>query len=170
MGTAYEIKVAQSPMPAGDLSLCQQSLEGDMLRCISVVLTATLFVGGVFAQEKAPATVATAEEKQMSTRAGLRGVWKVTEQSSRVPGEGWTAITPNVSLYVFTEKHYSYMFTIGAGPRRLFAGGPNKPTDAEKVGHTIRSSPPRAATCCQGQLSPSTQSFTRTRMRCPGNL
>ena len=105
-----------------------------MLRCISVVLTATLFVVGAFAQEKRPATVATAEEKQMSTRAGLRGVWKVTEQSSRVPGEGWTAITPNVSLYVFTEKHYSYMFTIGAGPRRLFAGGPNKPTDAEKVG------------------------------------
>jgi len=105
-----------------------------MLRCISVVLTAAFFAAGAFAQEKRLANAATAEEKQTSARASLRGVWKVTELLSKAPGEGWRAGTPNSSLYIFTEKHYSYMFATGAGPRRLFAGDPNKPTDVEKVG------------------------------------
>lgn len=105
-----------------------------MLRCVSVVLTAAFLAAGAFAQENRPANAATAEGKQTTARASLRGVWKVTEVLSRAPGEGWMAVTPNVSLYIFTEKHYSYMFVTGAGPRRLFAGDPNKPTDAEKVG------------------------------------
>ena len=91
-------------------------------------------MSGAFTQEKSPANAATAEDKQTLVRASLRGVWKVTELSSRAAGADWTAVTPNVSLYIFTEKHYSYMFATGAGPRRLFVGDPNKPTDAEKVG------------------------------------
>ena len=42
--------------------------------------------------------------------------------------------TPSTSLYIFTDKHFSYMYTLGTGPRRLFSGDPNRPTDAEKVG------------------------------------
>jgi hypothetical protein len=66
--------------------------------------------------------------------AGLRGVWKVTEVSVRRPSEDWTRTTPGASLYIFTDKHYSYTFATAAGPRRLFAGDPNSPTDAEKAG------------------------------------
>src|SRR5438128_9311417 len=105
-----------------------------MLRCISVILAAVCFAAGVSAQEKRAADAATAKAKQTPARAGLRGVWKVTELSSRAPGADWTAVTPNVSLYIFTEKHYSYMFAAGVGARRLFSGDPNKPTEAEKVG------------------------------------
>ena len=104
-----------------------------MLRCVSVVLTAELFAAGAFAQDHRPANAATTEERQTPVRASLRGVLKVTELLSRAPGEGWVPVTPNLSLYIFTETHYSYMFTTGAGPRRLFAGDPIKPTDAEKV-------------------------------------
>lgn len=64
----------------------------------------------------------------------LEGVWKIVEVSSRVAGADWTAGTPPYSsVYIFTPKHYSYMFASGAGPRRLFAGNPNRPSDAEKV-------------------------------------
>lgn len=105
-----------------------------MLRFISAVLTAASVAAVAFAQEHRPANAATTDERQTSVPASLRGVWKVTELLSRAPGEGWMAVTPNLSLYIFTEKHYSYMFATGAGPRRLFAGDPNKPTDAEKVG------------------------------------
>jgi len=103
-----------------------------MLRCISVVLTAVFFAAGAFAQDTRLPNTATAEEKKSSARDSLRGVWKVTELLSRAPEEGWTAVTTNSSLYIFTEKHYSYMFA--TGQRRLFAGDPNRPTDAEKVG------------------------------------
>lgn len=63
----------------------------------------------------------------------LEGVWRVIEQSSRTPGEAW-AVTPVPyrSLYLFTDTHYSYMFTRSA-PRPPFAGDPNNPSDAEKV-------------------------------------
>jgi hypothetical protein len=110
-----------------------RSLGGAMFRYSSVVLTTLFFAVGGFAQETPPANAAIAEEKQKSARASLRGVWKVTELLTRVPGETWTTITPNISLYIVTEKHYSYMFVTGAGPRRLFAGDPNKPTDADKA-------------------------------------
>jgi hypothetical protein len=102
-----------------------------MLRFASVSLAAAFLVGA-FAPETRPARAATPEEPP--TPASLRGVWRVSELSSRAPGEAWVPVTPNVSLYIFTERHYSYMFATGAGPRRLFAGDPNKPTDADKVG------------------------------------
>ena len=77
---------------------------------------------------------AAAEAKPTSMPASLRGVWKVTELSSRPIGGEWATLPLNGSLYIFTEKHYSYMFAPGSAPRRRFAGDPNKPSDAEKVG------------------------------------
>jgi hypothetical protein len=68
-----------------------------------------------------------------STSSGIVGVWKVTQLLSRVPGENWTTVSPQQSLYIFTKHHYSYMYTLGKGARPLFAGDPNKPTDAEMV-------------------------------------
>jgi hypothetical protein len=68
-----------------------------------------------------------------STSSGIVGVWKVTQLLSRVPGENWTTVSPQQSLYIFTKHHYSYMYTLGKGPRPLFAGDPNKPTDAGMV-------------------------------------
>jgi hypothetical protein len=76
----------------------------------------------------APATV------EHPFAVGLRGVWKVTEIAVRRSGEEWTRTTPGSSLYIFTEKHYSYTYATGDGPRRLFAGDPNSPTAAEKAG------------------------------------
>jgi hypothetical protein len=62
----------------------------------------------------------------------LRGVWRIIEQSSRTPGAAWTVAKPaHLSVYIFTRTHYSYMWT--PGPRVLFAGDPNRPTDAEKA-------------------------------------
>ena len=75
------------------------------------------------------AIAALAQEKERS----IVGVWKVTELLSRVPGENWTNISPQRSLYIFTKTHYSYMYTVGGGPRPLFAGDPNNPTDTEMV-------------------------------------
>jgi hypothetical protein len=80
------------------------------------------------------AMLASVHAEQTPARVGVRGVWKVTEVSVRRPGEAWTRTPSGASLYIFTEKHYSYTFAIGAGPRRLFAGDPNSPTDAEKAG------------------------------------
>jgi hypothetical protein len=91
-----------------------------MLRSVSVALIGAM--------------LAFAEVEQTPARAGVRGVWKVTEVSVRKPGENWIESTSGASLYIFTEKHYSYTFAIGTGPRRLFTGAPNNPTDAEKVG------------------------------------
>jgi uncharacterized protein (TIGR02145 family) len=65
--------------------------------------------------------------------ASLRGVWKVTELSSRTPGADWTRLPLTESLYIFTDKHYSYLFAPGTEPRRPFAADPNRPSDAEKV-------------------------------------
>jgi hypothetical protein len=63
----------------------------------------------------------------------IRGVWKVTELAWSTPDAAWEIRTPYVRQYIFTEKHYSYMYVPGPGPRKLFAGDPNRPTDAEKV-------------------------------------
>lgn len=93
-----------------------------MLRLVSVALVFALLAACAFAQEDSP-----------PQRAGLRGVWKVTELSTRKPGEEWKILPINGSVYIFTGKHYSYMFVPGAGPRRLHSGDPNKPSDAEKV-------------------------------------
>lgn len=105
-----------------------------MLRCISVVLIAAFFAAGAFTQEKPPANAAAAEKERTSERGNISGVWKVTELASRSTGADWEVRpTPYVSQYIFTEKHYSYMYVPGAGPRKLFVGDANKPTDAEKV-------------------------------------
>jgi hypothetical protein len=101
---------------------------------ISIVLV-VLLIGGHVAQ------VATTEQSSNAAvgvrarfRSPLEGVWKVLEVSSRVPGADWTVATPPyLSVYIFTPRHYSYMFAPGVGPRRLFAGDPNRPSDAEKV-------------------------------------
>jgi hypothetical protein len=88
-----------------------------MLYCVSLVLVMAFSAAGASAQD---------------TR--LRGVWKVTELASRAPGADWEVrTTPYLSQYIFTEKHYSYMYVPGAGPRKVIAGDPNRPTDAEKV-------------------------------------
>ena len=102
-----------------------------MQRRVCVVLVVLLIAGHVATTELfSDAGVNGAAQ----SRSPLQGVWKVIEVSSRVPGLDWTVATPPyLSIYIFTPKHYSYMFTPGAGPRRLFAGDPNQPSDAEKV-------------------------------------
>jgi hypothetical protein len=105
-----------------------------MLRCIPFVLAAASFAVGASFQEKRPANVVTREADRAPARAHVRGVWKVTELASRAPGAQWEVrTTPYLSQYIFTEKHYSYMYVPGQGPRKLFDGDPNLPTDAEKV-------------------------------------
>jgi hypothetical protein len=90
-----------------------------MLRSVSVALIGAILASAIAARQNQPV---------------LHGVWKVTEVSVRKPGEDWIRTTPGASLYIFTKKHYSYTFATSAAPRRLFAGDPNSPTDAEKVG------------------------------------
>ena len=102
-----------------------------MLRSLSVVLVTALFSGTVLLEDER----ASAAAKQPASAAGdLKGVWKIIEQSAKSPGGNWTIGTPAyLSVYIFTSNYYSYMFAPGAGPRRLFIGNPNQPTDAEKV-------------------------------------
>jgi hypothetical protein len=110
------------------------NMRGIMMRCFSVVLACVFFAAGVSAQEKRPAGVAATGAKEPAVRLDLRGVWKLTELASRAPGAEWQVrATPRLSQFIFTDKHYSYMYVPGAGPRKVFAGDPNKPTDAEKV-------------------------------------
>ena len=99
-----------------------------------VLLVLTFVTAGTSAQEKPPVSPVAPEVRKASARADTRGVWKVTELAWRAPGAKWEVrTTPYLSQYIFTERHYSYMYASGAGPRKLFAGDPNKPTDAEKV-------------------------------------
>lgn len=102
-----------------------------MSRWVRVVLAVALFVAGASAQEKQLAS--TPEATKAPARADVRGVWKVTELAWRAPGAAWELRPVYLSQYIFTEQHYSYMYVPGPGPRKLFAGDPNKPTDAEKV-------------------------------------
>jgi hypothetical protein len=65
----------------------------------------------------------------------ITGVWKAEQFALRYPDSAWTVIKQqNESLYVFANKFYSYSYVRGSQPRSLFAGDPNKPSDAEKVG------------------------------------
>lgn len=90
-----------------------------MLRRLSIVIVAAFIAAGAVARENRPT---------------IEGVWKVTELASREPGAKWEVRPmPRLSQYIFTNKHYSYMYVPGADPRPLFAGDPNKPTDAEKA-------------------------------------
>lgn len=105
-----------------------------MSRCVSVLL-AFVFLGcGASAQDGSPASKAAPETRQTPLSASIRGVWKLTELASRAAGAGWEVRpTPSLSQYIFTDKHYSYMYVPGPAPRKRFAGDPNRPTDAEKA-------------------------------------
>lgn len=96
------------------------------------VLAVVVFAVAASAQERpAPAGASGTQELP---RSDLRGVWKVTELASRAAGAQWEArATPHASQFIFTAEHYSYMYAVGPGPRKLFAGDPNRPTAAEKV-------------------------------------
>jgi hypothetical protein len=103
-----------------------------MARCMSLVLALAFAAAGASAQESRPPKPAVPDVTPAPARADLRGVWRVTELASRAPGEEWEVRPrPYLSQYIFTEKHYSYMYV--PGPRKSIAGDPNRPTDAEKV-------------------------------------
>src|SRR5262245_49012057 len=100
---------------------------------VLVLLTVASLGIGVSAQQGSR-TSEVAQTRQTPAAGAILGVWKVTELASRIPGAEWEIRgTPYLSQYVFTEKHYSYMYVPGPGPRKRFAGDPNNPTDAEKV-------------------------------------
>ena len=100
----------------------------------SLVVVAALFASATVAGGGQPAKTSNVGRQTASASTGLKGAWKIVEQLGRTPGGEWTVgATPSLSLYIFTDKHYSYMFVPGLAPRRLFAGDPNQPTDAEKV-------------------------------------
>jgi hypothetical protein len=104
-----------------------------MWRCLSVFLVVAFIGSGASAQNESPAREG-APETTGTPSAGIRGVWKVTELASRVAGVGWEVrATPHLSQYIFTEKHYSYLYVPGPEPRKKFSGDPNRPTDAEKA-------------------------------------
>lgn len=101
---------------------------------VSLVLLTALVANGTASSEQQPTSPAPSAEGRANAPDRLPGVWKVIEQAFRTPGAVWTVNTaPYLSVYMFTQKHYSYMFAPGTGPRRLFAGDPNQPTDGEKV-------------------------------------
>ena len=92
-----------------------------MSRCVPVVLAAALFAAGASAQEKQLARPATPGATKAPARADVRGVWKVTELAWRAPGAEWDVrTTPYLSQYIFTEKHYSYMYVPGGGPSEAY--------------------------------------------------
>ena len=98
-----------------------------------VVLVVALFAAEIPAAQKALRSPASPKAQQAAAAADIRGVWKVAELASRTPGGEWETRPIYLSQYIFTTKHYSYMYVPGAGPRKLIAGDPNRPTDAEKV-------------------------------------
>lgn len=105
-----------------------------MSRCVAIILALAFVADGASAQKTRPASLAAPETHKASTRADIQGVWEITELASRAPGAEWeVSTTPYLSQYIFTGKHYSYMYAPGSGPRKLFVGDPNRPTDAEKV-------------------------------------
>ncbi len=105
-----------------------------MLRCISLVLAIAFSVGEGVAQDTRPEKPPAKDATKAPVRDDVRGVWRVTELASRAPGAAWEVrAPPYLSQYIFTGKHYSYMYVPGQSPRKTIAGDPNKPTDAEKV-------------------------------------
>jgi hypothetical protein len=105
-----------------------------MHACRSLVVVAALFASATVAGGGQPTNTSNAGKQTASASPALKGAWKIVEQSVRSPGREWrVGAPPYLSLYIFTDKHYSYMFAPGLAPRRLFAGDLNQPTDAEKV-------------------------------------
>lgn len=100
-----------------------------MWRNISALLAIALLSVVASAQDGSSAREAAL---QASVPTDIRGVWEITELASRVAGAAWEVrAKPYRSLYIFSENHYSYMYV--PGPRKLFVGDPNRPTDAEKA-------------------------------------
>ncbi len=63
----------------------------------------------------------------------IQGAWRVMELAVRAPGEPWAARPgPQAGLYVFSARHYSYVYVPGLQPRPRFADA-NRPTEAEKA-------------------------------------
>jgi hypothetical protein len=104
-----------------------------MSRWLPVILAVTACAAGASAQEEARTGAATEVASEALAQVDIRGVWKVAELAWSTPGPDWEIRTVYLSQYIFTDKHYSYMYVPGAGPRKRFAGDPNRPTDAEKV-------------------------------------
>jgi hypothetical protein len=104
-----------------------------MTRLLLVGFIAAILAACAFTSGTESGHASTAEAQPSSRQASLRGVWKVTEFSSRKIGGEWQPFPIHASLYIFTEQHYSYMVAPGIGPRRLHSGDPNRPSDAEKV-------------------------------------
>ena len=104
-----------------------------MSRLLLAGFMAAILAACTFASGRDSGDAVTTKEEPSSGQASLRGVWKVTEFSSRELGGEWKTFPINASLYIFTEQHYSYMVAPGIGPRRPYSGDPNKPSDAEKV-------------------------------------
>ena len=101
---------------------------------VAALFTSAAVTAGV------PAKTSDVGRQSATAPPAVKGVWKIVEQFGRSPDGEWTAgATPYLSLYIFTDKHYSYMFVPGPAPRRLFAGNPNQPTDPEKVAAYIPS-------------------------------
>jgi hypothetical protein len=94
-----------------------------MPRLMAIAFMAAALAGCTLAQDAKP----------MPAQKSLRGVWRITELSSRAIGGEWKVLPINASVYIFSDRHYSYMFAPGSGPRRLHSGDPNKPSDADKV-------------------------------------
>jgi hypothetical protein len=105
-----------------------------MWRRVFILLTVVSVGVGAYAQEGSLERAGAREAKPAPMAESIRGVWSITELASRAPGGEWEVRgTPYLSQYMFTEKHYGYMYVPGPGPRRKFAGDPNNPTDAEKA-------------------------------------
>jgi hypothetical protein len=62
----------------------------------------------------------------------LEGVWKIVEVSFTEPDTSGMISSPQASLFIFTERHYSIMRVVGSRTRALFAD-PSQPTDAERL-------------------------------------
>ena len=104
------------------------------MRRVLIVVIVLLIAGHVAGVATTQQSSNAAVGVRTQSRSPLEGVWRVLEVSSRVPGADWTVVTPpHLSVYIFTPKHYSYMFAPGVGPRPRFARDPNRPSDAEKV-------------------------------------
>jgi hypothetical protein len=105
-----------------------------MVRRVPVVFAVVMLVAVASAQDERRAPAVPTGESGLQDEPDLRGVWKIAELASRLPAAQWEVrATPHLSQFIFTAKHYSYMYVPGGGPRKLFAGDPNRPTDAEKV-------------------------------------
>jgi Lipocalin-like domain len=113
---------------------CRRTLEATVRIRSALLVFAALIPPGALAAGEGSRSAPIVTGGQKLAPNSLRGVWKVSEQSTRSVGGAWSiGPVPYLSLYIFTDQHYSYMFAPGTGPRRLFAGDPNQPTDAEKV-------------------------------------